>query len=502
MLNEQLHKEGDGGVTVSELTETTALSRATLMAGGDGLGRTVRRVQWMEVLDDFADYLSPGDLLLTTAYNLRGDERLQRSLAARMVECGVSAMVVKCGYYLNAVPYPVRRQADDVALPVFELAREVPFVELSQSIYERLVSGSYARLQRSAGIHRELVRLVVEGADLATVVRRAAAMLGNAVAVEDATGRVLAGARVDGSALRLPRRALDRNGAIVVDVVARGITHGRVGIIPSQPPAADDLQALEQVATVVALDIAKSDRERLTEAELGAAFVRDLVHGRAGDDAACHGRGRRLGFSFPESPRVARLRPRRDDDGDALEAGIDAVRIRLGGAPFAARDSGEVVLVLSAEEEERIGADLAWLDTAGGFSGGIGGAVDRPSGLRASYVEAGRAMRLGAALRGAAGLHRFADVEAYDALLGDGDAARTRRVRERTVDRLPPELRRTLAVYLDRNQSVAETARELFVHRNTVHYRLHRIERLCELDLRRSEDRLLCQLGLLSARMT
>ena len=147
------------------------------------------------------------------------------------------------------------RQADAIDLPVFELPREVPFVEISQSIYERLVSGSYARLQRSAGIHRELVRLVVDGADLGTVVRRAAAMLGNPVVVEDDAGRLLAGWRADGRPHRLgPGGLAQAPQAVVVPVVARGITHGRVGFIPERAAQADDVQALEQVATVVPPD--------------------------------------------------------------------------------------------------------------------------------------------------------------------------------------------------------------------------------------------------------
>ena len=194
---------GDG-ITIAELAATTALGTATLRAGRDGLDRTARRVQWMEVLDDYADYLAEGDLLLTTAYNLRDDADLQRELARRLVECGVAAMVVKCGYYLEQVPHAVRRQADRHGLPVFELPREVAFVEISQSIYERLVSRSYARLRRSADIHRELVRLAAEGARLPRIVRRAAALLGNPVLVEDARGSAACGLPAVRRAARRP----------------------------------------------------------------------------------------------------------------------------------------------------------------------------------------------------------------------------------------------------------------------------------------------------------
>jgi len=494
---EQLHK---GGVSVAELADTTALGRAALRAGRGGLGRDVQRVQWMEVLDDFADYLAPGDLLLTTAYNLGDDPALQRTLAARMLEAGVAAMVVKCGYYLESVPYTVRRQADEIDLPVFELPREVPFVELSQSIYERLVSGSYARLQRSAGIHRELVRLVVDGADLGTVVRRAAAMLGNPVVVEDDAGRPLAGWRADGRPHRLETGLAEAPRAVVVPVVARGVTHGRVGLIPERTAQADDIQALEQVATVVALDIAKSDRERLTEDELVAAFVRDLVHGRAGDAAACAARARRLGVDLPARARVVRLRAAAADPG-VVERALDLVRTRLPRRALAARDGLEIVIICSPDEQELLGIDLAWLGPDGaGMTGGAGEDALGAEALAMSHVQAGRAIRLGRGLRGDGVVHRYADLEAYDALLTD-DRERAARVRARTVDRLPPELRETLALYLQHNHSVARTARDLFVHRNTVHYRLRRIEALCDLDLTRVEDRMLCQIALLSARM-
>jgi len=116
MQIEQLHMSG---AAVSELREHTALGRATLLAGSDGLGRRVQRVQWMEVLDDHADYLAPGDLLLTTAYNLRDDATLQRVLADQLNGAGVAAMVVKCGYYLEQVPYAVRDQAERLGLPLF-----------------------------------------------------------------------------------------------------------------------------------------------------------------------------------------------------------------------------------------------------------------------------------------------------------------------------------------------------------------------------------------------
>jgi carbohydrate diacid regulator len=119
-------------------------------------------------------------------------------------------------------------------------------------------------------------------------------------------------------------------------------------------------------------------------------------------------------------------------------------------------------------------------------------------------VEADRQARmartLGAALTGP-GLHRYQQLAIYDSLLGELDGPRAARIHERTLARLSPELARTLELYLQTGSSVAATARALFVHRNTVHYRLHRIEAETGLQLDRLEHRMLCELALLADRI-
>ena len=102
---------------------------------------------------------------------------------------------------------------------------EVPFVEISQSIYERLVSRSYARLRRSADIHRELVRLRAEGAPAGR--HRPP---GGGPARQPRAGR----GRPWPPGWRVPARPVCRSAmnrptaALAAPVVARGMLHGRV----------------------------------------------------------------------------------------------------------------------------------------------------------------------------------------------------------------------------------------------------------------------------------
>ncbi|NEA45781.1 helix-turn-helix domain-containing protein, partial [Streptomyces sp. SID10815] len=63
------------------------------------------------------------------------------------------------------------------------------------------------------------------------------------------------------------------------------------------------------------------------------------------------------------------------------------------------------------------------------------------------------------------------------------------------------ELARTAEVYLDCAGQAGRTAAELGIHRQTLYYRLSRVEQLTGLDLDDGEDRLLLHMALKAARL-
>ena len=63
------------------------------------------------------------------------------------------------------------------------------------------------------------------------------------------------------------------------------------------------------------------------------------------------------------------------------------------------------------------------------------------------------------------------------------------------------ELLRTLESYFAHNGNISQTAEALFIHRNTLIYRLERISTILNLDLEKPETRLALQLALHIHRM-
>ena len=64
-------------------------------------------------------------------------------------------------------------------------------------------------------------------------------------------------------------------------------------------------------------------------------------------------------------------------------------------------------------------------------------------------------------------------------------------------EELDEEILTTVNTFLDNNLNVSETARQLYVHRNTLLYRLEKLEKLTGLDIRVFEDALTLKIALM-----
>ncbi|MEW2358837.1 helix-turn-helix domain-containing protein, partial [Spirillospora sp. NPDC029432] len=119
------------------------------------------------------------------------------------------------------------------------------------------------------------------------------------------------------------------------------------------------------------------------------------------------------------------------------------------------------------------------------FSTGVSRTVDTPAGLPEAYEQAVKAVRVGRQLHGAGARAHFDQLGVYRLLSLVSDPAELHAFVRETLGELAgddePELvdlRRTLQVLLETNLNVAETARRLHFHYNTLRYRIGKLERM------------------------
>ena len=70
-------------------------------------------------------------------------------------------------------------------------------------------------------------------------------------------------------------------------------------------------------------------------------------------------------------------------------------------------------------------------------------------------------------------------------------------VKKGSIDSLDQETLFTIQRFFENNLNVSETSRKLFVHRNTLVYRLEKIKRLTGLDLREFDDAIVFKVALM-----
>jgi purine catabolism regulator len=523
-----LPARGGYAVSIADLFALPSFAGAELIAGADGRDRQVSRVNVIEV-PDILPWVKPDEMLLTTGFPLRnvdtgesfGPHELVtfvEALAAR----GAAALAVKAGRYLDEMPPAMLAAADRLGFPLIWLSRGVAFDDVMSEIFAQLVDRQSSALDLADRLHRALSTIVVEGGDLPQLADEIAALFDTAVLICTADGRVQATAGPQDALRELPlfdpsgrfmtERVVagsqpapaGRPGRLVVARIAAGDTdHGRiVAYSTARGIGPVTVQALERAATVAALAITKKLAVAAVESKFRGDFLRDALAGAAGsaDQVADHCDGLGWDVRRPLVVAVAQLDDVASSSSTRTLAGrtpIDrltsawqqVVRARDQAAPVVGFGTEVVALIPAGPDTATaVVADIVAAvagDRGGGrraFSTGVSRVIDSVESLPTAYDQARKAVVVGRRTRGPSAVAHFDTLGVHRllSLVSDSDELRSfaAEVLGRLVQETPEadDLRRTLQTLLDTNCNVAETARLLHFHYNTLRYRIGKLE--------------------------
>jgi PucR family transcriptional regulator, purine catabolism regulatory protein len=291
----------------------------------------------------------------------------------------------------------------------------------------------------------------------------------------------------------------------VVPIVAGRVDHGRIVTFSRSAISDADVHCLERAATVAALAVTKGLAVAAVEDKYRADFLRDLLTGRVDDLASAVAHAGSLGWDVdrpivvavaeldpgqvPASVSGMQLRPVQERFATAWQT---VMRLRDPGAPVASFNA-EVVVLLGVEPDEDLDRLITELDRhvagdrGGGrlsFSLGVSRLANHAGELPRAYEQARTAVRIGRRLQGPGARATFDKLGAYRLLALIPDSTELRGYVGDVLGELAgdtaeaADLRHTLDVLIDTNGNVAETARRLHFHYNTLRYRIEKLERL------------------------
>lgn len=494
--------------------DTPCLSGARVLAGETGLDRPVTRMNVMEV-PDICSWVKSNELLLTTAYPLRGRSDTLPALVEDLNDAGVAGLGIKLGRYLDEVPAAMLAVADRLGFPIVQLPAGISFDEVLNEVITCILNHQAQRLAHSERVHRAFLQLVLRGEGLPEIVRDLADLLDGPAAIIDPEGSLLAHARLDEIDLDpAPARLLvdldakaacvegderRRLGFVGVTIAAGTREHGHVLSLGSDRSTPGDLIALENAATVAALALAKELEIQAVEDKYRSELMHDIL--RQIDDRDDLLR-RAAGFGWQLERRMIVLVFRSDRRSPSIP-GNGTPTAPLGGMilPLVMeRDPGagvtqfshEVVVVTEAfegadarEEAHAFSRRLAerssrLLDDP--VSAGLSRPVEDVSDIATAYEQASRALSIGRRIHGHGAVAHFDDLGIYRVLSLVPDDAELRSFAEEVLGELATDseqaadLRRTLQAVLDAGGNVAEASRKLHFHYNTLRYRIDKLE--------------------------
>lgn len=467
-------------ITVAQIVETAFL-RTRFLAGASGGSRGVVWAHTCELPDPW-NWLGERELLLADGYNFPADARDQVEWLTKLADAQLAGLALAAGMHAPPLTREAIKAADSLGFPVLETEYEVPFVAIARAVAERnsrasvaslsKILGVYDRLHRSdraparlglleqleieAGAHLHVIDLTSGQSLLESRTQLSEALSLSVVqALQARQGPLPSYTRIPIGDSRLLVIPLPRSGAVLVAE-------------PLKSSDAVELPLLQHVATIAELEIARQAQDSEASRQASADLFGRILEGSLGDEGA-EARLEMLGFG-PGERRII-----------ATRSGT-----RTSGTHSRLFRDGVSHLLLS-----RWGVDLIFTDAPGAV-------LDRMN-LQQASDSAGvslpvtRAARVPDAVREA----RWA----LEAALSSGTVAvtygdysapflpRTPEEAQLVVDRVlgrviaydqaeGSDLLLTLKAFFDADCSWQITSQRLNVHKQTVVYRIRRIETL------------------------
>lgn len=540
------------GITVGDAVKLEGVRELLFDAGRAGLDREIQHVTVVEVAEDVM--WKGKEFLITAFVNCRGSVERQLELMDAAARRGCAALAILLhpeGAYTDELPASLLRQADSLALPLFRIPNHVPYIDIIFPIYREIVNRQARELQYALDAHNRMSDLVLAGRRLPELAELMASLLGNPVLVLDRWGSDLAAAEPTG---QMPphafREQMESPEASVVDLGTTS-NRGRRASEEVVDHAASDFarvfarypiragrarygevvvwlrgaafthlhhMALEQACTVLAFYM---EKERVVE-EARAHLRRDLLDEivMGADPDYIEARLGTHGWVLGTPGVVMVVKPERSDARATPEAldsvGISdddyhAIRCVLDGHSegHIVIRRGDSVVALMPSERARTACAVLARELVDAFAArksqlavGIGSPFGQVSDLRRSYEEAINALGIGKKVNPLQRVFEIDDLAGYYYLSRAADPGSLGELTSRVLGPLfrydqdhGTVLTETLRFHFACDGNVTETARRLYVHRNTLLRRLERIREVLGFDPFDSPRRLNFQLA-------
>lgn len=122
-------------VTINEIITSHGLEDFEIIAGEKGIEREVRTVTVLDAPDG-PKWLKGQELILTSAYLFENDDQLMKDYINDLIKVGSSGLGIKMGRFISSIPKEIILMADCHDFPILKIPHELVWTDIISQFYK------------------------------------------------------------------------------------------------------------------------------------------------------------------------------------------------------------------------------------------------------------------------------------------------------------------------------------------------------------------------------
>lgn len=543
-------------MTIEDALDLPIMKNTKLIAGHQGIHNPIRWVTIVEVLED-TNRLQQGEFLITTGFGLMEDEKKLNKFHELLKSKLLPGIAIYTDFYINKIPQSIIDIANEYDLPIIEIPSNINFSEITKAILEQITNKQLYLVSRASEMHRKLTELILNDQSLTEVTQMLAELTTSNIIIFNGFYEVIYENNEYFSDNELSRfktlftykdnEKIELSKKMILSVEKESPVHLTLGNIkftlfpiiakqacfgwilmikPKDTWKELDGVAIEQTTTIYALEFLKQQAIDETQMRIKSNFLDDIFNRNYTDKQTVVEQGLKLNYNFSLNQSVfyIMLKNHLNTDTiilDRLYTLVAQLLTQKNKQYLLQTKMKSLVFLTNIIGKNPVEKYNHCVSLANAISKewnyffpdkpiviGIGHTYSDVDSLKNSAQEAQYAAELNELVDTDNSINHYKDLGMYDLLI----TIKKSQIDLETIysDCISPlinnnenkiDLIETLDVYFKNNQSIQDSAENLFIHRHTLRYRLNQIEERTGLNIRESDDQLKLQLSVMAFKL-
>lgn len=543
------------GITLEKLLMSDTLRGAKILAGDGGLNNRITKVNVMEV-PDIIEWVSEGEFLLTTAYSIKDNINILLELIPKLNKKGVSGLGIKVGRYVNELPQNIIELANELSFPIIEVPFCVSHTDVISGILSEVMNDQMNMLLAIEAFNNEVMNIMIKGGNLKEIAQKLFDNIGNSLAIYENiydSYEIISDSQDQEKIEKIVHEHIfkkymhetkntstgnkvtidDFDGAeverITIPIVIENIEYGSVFIWTDKKTLTPlDNMLIESYVHVIALDFVKKLSLYNMESNYKQEFFDDLLSDNEARQEKAIERAKTFNYhkNYKHSVIIILLKDlninNKNKTNFAQEA-ISSLLFIIGRAAKFSRvkilyvDKSDRVIILFASEPtnrnaivktevidfcEKLSVEISKKFEMDKFTIGIGRSYEGHADLWKSLEQA-KLIVESLNKKSIGDIMHYDDLGLYKILSFDGLQGELAEFCKDTIKPLieydkvnNSELIKTLKVYFECDGNMKKISEKMYMHYNTIIYRLQKIKDITGMNLENGDSRLNLQIAL------